>query len=257
MDPAGLYDLLCTSSILPLSSLRRVPEPSRKLLKVTVMGHFGAQLGRLVRERRGVEGFSQDGLAEKTGLTKARISDLETGKIPNPQAKTIDALCVALNISREERVGCYPASRPTLPPRLLENLAHHFERDMPDATEEELEAFLMAKAEEFREMRERLKKLAETEGRISELINAANEALEEGEFETADDLLKQAEAVQLQSTTIVALEKQARLRIERGNVALVNGDIDLVPNLSSFIRRVCSGYAPLWGVLRTLQSSMI
>jgi len=26
---------------------------------------------------------------------------------------------------------------------------------------------------------------------------------------------------------------------------------DLLPNLSSFIRRVCSGYAPVWGVLRT------
>jgi len=26
---------------------------------------------------------------------------------------------------------------------------------------------------------------------------------------------------------------------------------DLLPELSSFIRRVCSGYAPPWGVLRT------
>jgi hypothetical protein len=26
---------------------------------------------------------------------------------------------------------------------------------------------------------------------------------------------------------------------------------DLLPKLSSFIRRVCSGYAPMWGVLRT------
>ena len=96
---------------------------------------------------------------------------------------------------------------------------------MPDAMEEELEAFLMAKAEEFREMRERLAKLAETEGRISELIEAANAALGEGAFETVDDLLKQAEAVQLQSSTIVALKKQAELRIERGNAALVSGDV--------------------------------
>jgi hypothetical protein len=28
-------------------------------------------------------------------------------------------------------------------------------------------------------------------------------------------------------------------------------EFDLLPKLSSFIRRVCSGYAPLWGVLRT------
>lgn len=26
---------------------------------------------------------------------------------------------------------------------------------------------------------------------------------------------------------------------------------DLLPKLPSFIRRVCSGYAPMWGVLRT------
>ncbi|HEV7601609.1 MAG TPA: hypothetical protein VGO49_15320 [Bradyrhizobium sp.] len=96
---------------------------------------------------------------------------------------------------------------------------------MPDATEEELEAFLMAKAVEFREMRERLQKMAETEGRISELISAANSALGEGDFETTDDLLKEAEAVQLQSSTISALEKQAKLRIERGNAALVNGNV--------------------------------
>ncbi len=96
---------------------------------------------------------------------------------------------------------------------------------MPDATEEELEAFLMAKAEEFREMRERLTKLAETEGRISELVNAANDALGQGEFGAADDLLREAEAVQLQSGTIVALKKQAQLRIERGNAALVSGDV--------------------------------
>jgi len=28
-------------------------------------------------------------------------------------------------------------------------------------------------------------------------------------------------------------------------------DRDLLPELPSFIRRVCSGYAPMWGVLRT------
>jgi predicted membrane protein len=30
-----------------------------------------------------------------------------------------------------------------------------------------------------------------------------------------------------------------------------NNFTDVLPNLSSFIRRVCSGYAPDWGVLRT------
>src|SRR2546421_12691160 len=117
------------------------------------MDPFGVLFGRLVREKRGIEGLSQDGLANKSGLAKARISNIETGKIANPQARTVDALCVALNISREERAACHAAPASGLPPRLLDKLARHFGHDMPDATEEELEAFLMAKAEEFREMR--------------------------------------------------------------------------------------------------------
>ncbi|HEX3496587.1 MAG TPA: helix-turn-helix transcriptional regulator, partial [Methylocella sp.] len=205
------------------------------------MEHFGVLFGRLVREKRAIEGLSQDGLAVKSGLTKARISDIETGKIANPQARTVDALCVALNISREERAACHTAPASGLPSRLLEKLALHFGRDMPDATEEELEAFLMAKAEEFRKMRTRLEKLAETEGRISELIKAANAALGKGDFETADGLLKEAEAVQLQSSTIVALKKQAELRIERGNAALVGGDVAAAAGHFEWSSRYFSG----------------
>jgi len=83
------------------------------------MNCFGVPFGRLVREKRGIEGLSQDGLAEKSGLTKARISEIETGKIGNPQVKTVDALCVALNISREERAACHTAPALGLPSRLL------------------------------------------------------------------------------------------------------------------------------------------
>jgi transcriptional regulator with XRE-family HTH domain len=188
------------------------------------MDRFGVLFGRLVREKRGIEGLSQDGLVGKCGLTKARISDIETGKIANPQAKTVDALCVALNISPKERAACHAAPVSSLPPRLLEKLARNFGRDMPDATEEDLGAFLMAKAEEFREMRGRLEKMAETDNRVSELIKAANAVLAEGDFGTADDLLNEAEGVQLRLSTM-SLEKLVELRIERGNVALVNGNV--------------------------------
>ena len=221
----GLFGLLCTSEICFFLLCGAFSNRRGKLPKVTETDRFGVLFGRLVKETRGIEGLSQDGLAAQTGLTKARISDIERGKIANPQAKTVDAICVALNITREERTACHPAPASGLPSRLLEKLAQRFGRDMPNATEEELEAFLMAKAEEFREMRERLERLAETEGRISELIKAANDALGEGDFETADDLLKEAEAVQLQSSTVVALKKQAELRIERGNAALMSGDV--------------------------------
>ena len=105
------------------------------------MIRFGVLFGRLVREKRGIEGLSQDGLAGKSSLSKARISDIETGKIANPHARTVDALCVALNISREERASCHADTMSCLPLRLLENLARDFGHDNPDALEEELEAF--------------------------------------------------------------------------------------------------------------------
>jgi len=142
----------------------------------------GVLFGRLIREKRGIEGLSQDGLAEKSGLTKARISEIETGKIASPQVRTVDALCVALNISREERAICHASTALRLSPRLWENLARHFGHDNPDALEEELEAFLKEKAAEFREMQKRLEKMAETEGRISELLKTANAALGDGDF---------------------------------------------------------------------------
>jgi transcriptional regulator with XRE-family HTH domain len=112
------------------------------------MESFGVKFGRLVRAKRGIEGLSQDDLAEKAELTKARISYIETGKTGNPQIKTIDALCVALNISAEERAACY-APAPLLPQPLLEKLARQFGRDHSDALENELEAFLIEKAKEF------------------------------------------------------------------------------------------------------------
>lgn len=66
---------------------------------------FGEAFGRLIKAKRGVEGMTQQDLALKAfgdESYKTRISELENGKVPNPQAKTIDALVVALGISDEE-----------------------------------------------------------------------------------------------------------------------------------------------------------
>jgi transcriptional regulator with XRE-family HTH domain len=183
-------------------------------LKVAEMESFGVLFGRLIREKRGIEGLSQDDLAGKSGLTKARISDIETGKINNPQAKTVDALCVALGISREERDACRIHTGPRLPPRLLENLALRFGLANPDACETELEAFLKEKALEFREFQERLAKIDATEARITEFLAAANAALEEGNFQLADRSLAEAEEFQLTSVTIPTLERQYSLRLK-------------------------------------------
>ena len=190
------------------------------------MESFGVLFGRLIREKRGIEGLSQDDLAGKSGLTKARISDIETGKINNPQAKTVDALCVALGISREERDACRIHTGPRLPPRLLENLALRFGLANPDACETELEAFLKEKALEFREFQERLAKIDATEARITEFLAAANAALEEGNFQLADRSLAEAEEFKLTSVTIPTLERQYSLRFERGYAALLAGEVE-------------------------------
>jgi transcriptional regulator with XRE-family HTH domain len=208
------------------------------------MESFGVLFGRLVREKRGIEGLSQDDLAAKSELAKARISEIETGKVAKPQAKTIDALCVALNISPEELKACYPDTASRLPARLLENLALRFGHDNPNAKEDELEAFLKEKAVEFREMRERLAQMAQAEGRISDLLTAANAALGEGDFKAADDLLGEAERVHLKTTTIAALEKQAELRIERGNAALVSGNVSEASNHFEQAAHYFSGVDP-------------
>jgi transcriptional regulator with XRE-family HTH domain len=218
-------DYLCTFRTLLVSVAPCVPGSLSKVIEGCGMAEFGIRFGRLVREKRGIEGLSIDKLVSRCDLTKSQISNLENGKIRRPQAKTIDALCVALNITREERSECYGSSPPSLPPLLLENLAMRFGHENPNALEENLEAFLKQKAVEFREMQSRLAKLAAAEGRLSNLFGAANGALEGGDFETADKLLEEAELVQLQSMTIPALEKQVELRIERGNAALVGGNI--------------------------------
>jgi transcriptional regulator with XRE-family HTH domain len=66
---------------------------------------FGVQFGRLVRFQRGVEGWTQEELAIQAfgdPSRKSMISSLENGRIPNPQQKTVDALCVALRIEAGE-----------------------------------------------------------------------------------------------------------------------------------------------------------
>jgi transcriptional regulator with XRE-family HTH domain len=189
------------------------------------MEKFGILFGRLIREKRGIEQLSQDDLAGKSGLTKAHISNIENGKIKSPQTKTVDALCVALNISRGERDACHVITGQRLPPRLLENLALRFGHSNPDALEDELEAFLKEKAIEFRDMQERLAQMNWAEGRITDLLAAANAALEEGDFQIADERLAEAEDAQLASATLPALERQCRLRFERGHAALLSGEI--------------------------------
>lgn len=70
---------------------------------------FGARFGELVRHKRGVEGLSQEQLAQLAFGDyggKSRISMIENGRVAVPQQRTVDALAIALNIQREEIEAC-------------------------------------------------------------------------------------------------------------------------------------------------------
>jgi len=97
---------------VPAPRLRKMRNRLREVAEVS--RSFGANLGWLVKTKRGYEGLSQKDLAIKAFndvLYKARISDLENGKIANPQQKTVDALVVALNITPGELEKCREESR--------------------------------------------------------------------------------------------------------------------------------------------------
>jgi transcriptional regulator with XRE-family HTH domain len=225
LDPVGSWNRRARWIICPFSTGCAFLIGYGRFSKVTEMESFGLLFGRLIREKRGIEGLSQDALALKSGLTKARISEIETGKVNNPQAKTVDALCVALNISREARDRCRINTGPRLPPRLLENLALRFGHDNPEASEADLEEFLKEKAIEFCEFQERLAQIDAAEGKIADLLAAATLALKQGDFQLADKQLAEAENVYLTSATLPSLERQYKLTFERGNASLLVGEV--------------------------------
>ncbi len=89
----------------------------------TQLSSFGQKFGDLVREKRGNEGLTQEALAHLAfgpDARKALVSDIENGKSTNPRQSTVDALAVALNISREDiaarRQGADPRPAPTSKP---------------------------------------------------------------------------------------------------------------------------------------------
>lgn len=190
------------------------------------METFGQKFGQLVRDKRIDNDLSQIELAADAGLTAPQVCKLENGNIRRPQAKTVSALCAVLNISQDERANCHPSSDKRLPSKLLETLADQFGIENPEASEETLESFLRAKAIEFREMQERLTALTKTDARISNLLAAAQDALEVGQFDNADDRLADAEEIQQEEHTLAQVRKQAGLRAERAKAALLLGDVE-------------------------------
>lgn len=66
---------------------------------------FGEIFGKLIRERRGIEGLTQQQLAVSAfgdERKKTRISELESGKVKKPHRKTEDLLCSYFLITKDE-----------------------------------------------------------------------------------------------------------------------------------------------------------
>ncbi len=75
---------------------------------------FGIHFGELIARCRGEEGLSQRELAIRAfddESRKARISELERGKVANPAQEIVDALTVALNLSPEDVSACRTKGR--------------------------------------------------------------------------------------------------------------------------------------------------
>ena len=195
---------------------------------------FGQAFGELVRKKRGQEGLTQKQLAIRAFDDESkvrRINELETGAVNRPQAKTVDALVVALDIRPDELATCQSRGLFTaqeeagigLSRQLMENLSQRFDHENPNAPDVELFNYLKDKAEELKRLQSRLKGIEGLTKTIHNQIAAANGAIEAGEFDRADEILAAAEDIQQDERTLKEVEAQSQIRFARGDAAIFNG----------------------------------
>ncbi|QRE77364.1 helix-turn-helix domain-containing protein [Methylobacterium aquaticum] len=79
---------------------------------------IAATIARRMRELREERGLSLHGLAERAGLTKSHVWDLERGGSRNPTIATAVAIATALGVSLDNLAGLTTA-QPTLHPEAL------------------------------------------------------------------------------------------------------------------------------------------
>jgi len=72
--------------------------------------------GALLKRARLAAGLTQEGLAERAGLSAKAVSDLERGPARTPQLDTVARLAGALALDREGRAGLLAAARPPAAP---------------------------------------------------------------------------------------------------------------------------------------------
>ena len=195
-------------------------------------------LGDLIRTRRKARRWTQMTLSEEAFGSPSRhghISRIETGKAL-PTEGELEKLAKTLGLSEEDLASVGPSSVPDvsaafldsikLTEELLGSLAKQFGHDNPRASVGDYESFLRAKAGELRALQARIEAMGAAEGRIANLMGAAESALEAGDFPEADRLLADAEEMQQTEHTLVQVRKQAEIREARGDAALLNNDAE-------------------------------
>lgn len=71
------------------------------------------ELGKAVREKRKSLGISQQVVADANGMSRATLSKLETGKLPELGVRKLIAVCATLGLDLVTREAT-TAGRPTL-----------------------------------------------------------------------------------------------------------------------------------------------
>src|SRR5215213_6485715 len=78
------------------------------------MSESRTSFGDLLRQLRSAAALSQEALAERAGLSKRGISDLELGACQAPRLETVRLLADALTLGEADRTALLAAARPTL-----------------------------------------------------------------------------------------------------------------------------------------------
>lgn len=190
---------------------------------------FGAILGRRMAERRAELRLTQgqlaalvwpgDSNAETT--RKGDISKLESGKVPNPQATTVQRIAKALEIEAEidalrQRAQLTPAQQleviPTLSRDQLELLASRFGILAPhDRTDGDLRGLLTDKATEYRALKAQIDALLAKFPQLGNVVAEARARLDDGDTEGVRQMVRDARQVLHDAHLREGLEQDAEL----------------------------------------------
>src|SRR6516225_2162873 len=97
----------------PLSPVSRptLPPLARQEGSCAMTSDPSASLGDLLRRYRQAAGLTQEELAERAGLSRRGIADLESGARRRPRRDTVALLATALGVSETERVRFEASAR--------------------------------------------------------------------------------------------------------------------------------------------------